>query len=102
MLAQIQGAEKRIKGGITKDKISAQPKIPFPEYIQMMMDITALAFWSNSTRACTIMLGDGGSRRNMSFLDGVSGGHHSISHHGNKPEKLAQYKIINQFFVHLR
>jgi len=99
MLAQIQGAEKRIKGGITKDKISAQPKIPFPEYIQMMMDITALAFWSNSTRACTIMLGDGGSRRNMSFLDGVSGGHHSISHHGNKPEKLAQYKIINQFFV---
>ena len=99
MLDQIHGVEKRIKGGIKKDKISAQPKIPFPEYIQMMMDITALAFWSNSTRASTIMLGDGGSRRNMSFLDGVSGGHHSISHHGNKPEKLAQYQIINKFFV---
>ena len=99
MLEQIESAEKKIKGGIQKNKLTAQPKIEYPEYIQMMMDITALAFWSNSTRACTIMLGDGGSRRNMSFLDGVSGGHHSISHHGNKPEKLSQYKIINQFFV---
>jgi len=99
MLAEIEKTEKRIKGGITKGKLSAQPNIPYPEYIQMMMDIMALAFWSNSTRACTIMLGDGGSRRNMSFLDGVSGGHHSISHHGNKPEKQEQYKIINKFFV---
>lgn len=99
MLAQINEVEQRIKKGSKENKLSAQPKIPYPEYIQMMMDITALAFWSNSTRACTIMLGDGGSRRNMSFLNGVAGDHHSISHHGNKPEKLEQYKIINQFFV---
>jgi len=59
----------------------------------------ALAMWSNSSRACTLMLGDGGSKRNMSFLEGVSGGHHSISHHGNNPDKMKQYALVNRFFI---
>ena len=32
---------------------------------------------------------------NFSFLEGVSGGHHQISHHQNNSEKLAEYQRIN-------
>jgi len=99
IFTQIKGTEKRVKGLGGSGKLSALPKIEYPEYVKIMMDIMALAFWSNSTRSSTLMLGDGASRRNMSFLDGVSGGFHSISHHGNNPEKLKQYSIINTFFM---
>ncbi|MDB9741735.1 DUF1552 domain-containing protein [Akkermansiaceae bacterium] len=99
ILADIKNTEKRIKKGAVSEKLSALPKIPFPEYMEIMMDIMALAFWSNSTRSCTLMCGDGASRRNMSFIDGVSGDHHGISHHGNKSEKTKQYELIGRFYV---
>ncbi|MFC5049546.1 DUF1552 domain-containing protein [Rubritalea spongiae] len=99
ILADIQNTEKKVKRSSGGDDLSVIPKIPFPEYTEMMMDIMALAFWSNSTRASTLMLGHGVDRRNMSFLDGVEGGHHSISHHGNNPEKLQQQALINTFYV---
>jgi hypothetical protein len=64
-----------------------------------MMDVIALAFWSNSTSVATFMFGDGTHNRNMSFLPGVDGAHHGISHHGYKPEQLAKFRTINKFFI---
>jgi hypothetical protein len=37
------------------------------------------------------------SGRNFSFLDGVKGGHHELSHHENNEEKIAQYQRINRW-----
>ncbi|MGJ8672488.1 DUF1552 domain-containing protein [Rubritalea sp.] len=99
IFADIQNTGKKIKRSSGRDELSVIPKIPFPEYTEMMMDIMALAFWSNSTRASTLMLGHGVCRRNMSFLDGVEGEHHSISHHGNNPDKMQQQALINTFYV---
>ena len=79
--------------------ISAVPQIPYRAYGRLMMDVQALALWSNSTRATTLMFGDGLHSRNMSFLEGVDGNHHSISHHGNRGASLAMYSKINTFFV---
>jgi hypothetical protein len=79
--------------------ISALPNIPYREYGRLMMDVMALALWSNSSRATTLMFGDGLNGRNMSFLDGVDGNHHSISHHGNKAGNLKTFSLINRFFV---
>jgi hypothetical protein len=39
------------------------------------------------------------SGRSFSFLEGVKGGHHEISHHEKSAEKLEQYKRINQWHV---
>jgi hypothetical protein len=39
------------------------------------------------------------SGRNFSFVDGVHAGHHEMSHHENKEEKLRQYQLINQWHV---
>ncbi|MGJ8634228.1 MAG: DUF1552 domain-containing protein [Luteolibacter sp.] len=99
ILADIKATGKRMGRDAGSDNLSVLPKIEYPEYIRLMFDVMALAFWSNSTRSSTLMLGDGGSRRNMSFIDGVEGAYHSISHHGNIPDKLKQYTLINTFFV---
>ncbi len=48
----------------------------------------ALAFQSDTTRICTFMFGNAVSGRNFSFLDGVKGGHHDISHHQKDADKL--------------
>jgi hypothetical protein len=69
------------------------------EHVRLMLDIIALAFWTDSTRVSTFMFGNAVSGKNFSFLPGVSGGHHQISHHENKAESLEQYKRINIWHV---
>ena len=69
------------------------------EKTRQMLDIMALAFWSDSTRVGTYMFGNELSNRNFSFLSGVNGGHHQISHHGNNKNSLEQYTKINQWHV---
>jgi hypothetical protein len=64
-----------------------------------MLDIMALGFWSDSTRVATFMFANEVSGRNFSFLPGVSGSHHELSHHENNEEKLAQYQRINVWHV---
>jgi hypothetical protein len=64
-----------------------------------MMDMIALAFQTDTTRVCTFMFNNEVTNQNFSFVEGVSGGHHSISHHQNRPEQLQQYQIINQWHV---
>ncbi|MCR9296871.1 MAG: DUF1552 domain-containing protein [bacterium] len=69
------------------------------EHVRLMMDILALAFQTDATRVCTFMFGNSVSGKSFSFLDGVQGGHHDISHHQNDPEKLRQYQIITEWHV---
>lgn len=69
------------------------------EHVRLMLDIMALAFWTDSTRVSTFMFGNAVSGKNFSFLNGVRGGHHEISHHEKKEENLEQYKLINIWHV---
>jgi hypothetical protein len=66
------------------------------EHLRLMLDIFILAFWTDTTRIGTFMFGDAQSNVDYSFLPGVKGGFHSISHHGEDPERKEQYgRIIN-------
>jgi hypothetical protein len=69
------------------------------EHVRLMLDLMVLAFWSDSTRISTFMYGNAVSNKNFSFLEGVKGAHHEMSHHENKEEKLEQYKRINQWHL---
>lgn len=69
------------------------------EKTRLMLDIMVLAFWSDASRVATFLFGNEVSNRNFSFLEGVNGSHHAISHHKNDPRQLAQYEIINQWHV---
>lgn len=66
------------------------------EHVRLMLDILILALWSDSTRVASFMFGDAQTQQDYSFLEGVKGGFHSISHHRNEEDKRAQYeKIVN-------
>ena len=64
------------------------------EHIHLMCDLMVLAFQTDVTRIVTFMIGREGSEQKYRMV-GVNEGHHTISHHQNKPENLAKLKPIN-------
>src|SRR4051794_26342556 len=69
------------------------------DHVRIMLDLIVLGFWSDTTRVATFMFGNAVSPRNFSFLDGVRGGHHEISHHKKEEAALAMYRKINEWHV---
>lgn len=49
-------------------------------YIRQMLDLIAMAFWTDATRVSTFMLDHGQSNRYFNFIDGVEGTWHALSH----------------------
>ncbi|HZT42586.1 MAG TPA: DUF1552 domain-containing protein [Chthonomonadaceae bacterium] len=91
-------------GGRIKDYYQDPAKIrergiDHTEQVRLMLDIMVLAFWTDSTRVATFMFGNEVSGRNFSFLPGVNGGHHEISHHENDKTKLEEYHKINTWHI---
>ncbi|HRI87945.1 MAG TPA: DUF1552 domain-containing protein [Candidatus Hydrogenedentes bacterium] len=74
-----------------------KPPADFREHVKLMLDLMVLAFQTDSTRVQSFMFANDVSGRNFSFLPGVSGGHHDMSHHENKEEKIAQYREITKW-----
>lgn len=80
-----------------KPKVSVKPPqdIPNPADLigrtRLLFDLTHLAFQTDSTRLITIMLA--GSTA-APPIEGVTLGHHELSHHGKDPSKLEQLKIV--------
>lgn len=79
-------------------KPEPQPK-DYADHVRLMLDMLALAFQTDSTRIATFMFSNAVSNQNFSFLEGVNGAHHSISHHMDNPDQLRQYQLINRWHV---
>jgi hypothetical protein len=69
------------------------------ELVRLMLDMIVLAFQTDITRVSTFMFGNSVSNIDFSFLDGVDGNHHSLSHHQRDQDKLRQYQLINRWHV---
>jgi hypothetical protein len=68
------------------------------EHVRLMLDLIALAFWTDSTRISTFMFANDVSGKNFGQLvPGTGGSHHEFSHHQNKPEKYEPYSKINRW-----
>jgi hypothetical protein len=100
----IRELERRIK--IAMDNAVKEPSsdVPFglPEskhlHFRLMYDLMALAFEGDITRSITFMLGRDLS--GASFPEsGYTGGWHGTSHHGDKPENIANYAKVNRYHV---
>ena len=112
-LDSVRAVERRIEFAVQPratdwqpDPLSAEvqppaPGIPadFREHIAIMLDLMVLAFRTDATRVASMMFANDVSGRNFSFLDGVSGGHHELSHHEKNEAKIAQYERINRWHV---
>lgn len=110
-LESIRAVEKRIEFAMQPDPREWQPDVypdlpdpgsvhmpaDFREHVKLMMDLLVLAFQTDSTRIASFMFANCVSGRNFSFLPGVHGGHHDMSHHENKPDKIAQYRRITRW-----
>jgi hypothetical protein len=102
-LAEIEALDKRIATWADPQRQQLAKNVrksgDHTDHVRLMLDLMVLAFWTDSTRVSTFMFGNGVSPKNFSFLDGVKGGHHEISHHKNEKAALDMYARINRWHV---
>jgi hypothetical protein len=100
----IRELERRIRIAMENSVKEPSADVPFglPEskhlHFRLMYDLMALAFEGDITRSVTFMLGRDLS--GASFPEsGFNGGWHGTSHHGDKPENVANYSKVNRYHV---
>ena len=100
----IREIERRITIAMNRSIKEPSAEIPFGvpesnnEHFKLMYDLLALAFEGDITRSATFMLGRDLS--GTSFPEsGFNGGWHGSSHHGDKPENIANYAKMNRYHV---
>jgi hypothetical protein len=103
-LTNISELERRIKIAMNNSIKEPNVEVPFglPEskhvHFRLMYDLMALAFQGDITRSATYMLGR--DLTGASFPEsGFNGGWHGTSHHGDKPENVANYAKMNRYHV---
>jgi hypothetical protein len=76
--------------------------IPFvyEDHVAMMFDLLALAFEADITRVFTFMMAREISNRTYPQVN-VAEGHHAVSHHANRPEKIDMNARIQRYHVGL-
>lgn len=103
----VREIEKRIEavaggpgGKVVKPTMERPDGIPGTtrEHMHLMVDLLVLAFQTDQTRVATVMVARDGSNRNFPDL-GITEGHHSLSHHGGNPAKVAAIQKIDQFHM---
>jgi hypothetical protein len=72
----------------------------FEDHAKLMIDLQVLAFQADLTRVITFMLAREGSNRSYRSI-GVNDGHHSVTHHGGDPDKIAKVVKINNLHVQM-
>jgi len=95
---RIQKAERF--GRVPDPDIVTPEGIPasFEAYVQIMFDMMALAFQTDSTRIATFLLANEGSNRPFPEI-GIAEGHHSLTHHQNKKEMIDKVAEIDLWYV---
>jgi hypothetical protein len=72
----------------------------FKGYVELLFDLQALAFQADITRVSTLLMARENTGRAYPEI-GVAEAHHAISHHDNKPDKLAAYAKINSYHIQM-
>jgi hypothetical protein len=72
----------------------------FEAHVGLMFDLLAVAFQADITRVFTFMMAREISNRTYPQV-GVAEGHHAVSHHANRPEKIEWNSRIQGYHVSL-
>src|SRR3984893_2162134 len=100
----VRDVEQRIAKSEAKNstfKVPSQPVgVPatFREYAELMFDLQVLAFQADITRVSTFMMARENVNRSYAEI-GLPEAHHSMSHHGNNPDKMADFSKLNTYHV---
>lgn len=106
-LTAVREAEERIQG--MKHWVdAAKPRVEFDEDAHvhggydyatlspLMFDLLFLAIQTDTSRVFTAGFA---THNRVIELDGVSAGYHTLSHHGQLPDRLRQLQIIETFYI---
>ena len=106
-LENIREIERRIQqaeahGAISEGVPDAPIGVPdsFEEHVGLIFDLLAAAWQADVTRVFTFMMSRELSQRTYPQI-GVTEQHHSVSHHLNKPDKMATVTKINTYYVRM-
>ncbi|MDA0204694.1 MAG: DUF1552 domain-containing protein [Acidobacteria bacterium] len=100
----VRDVEQRIAKGEATNSDFAAPEAPvgvpgtFREYAELMYDLQVLAFQADVTRVSSFMMARENINRAYPEI-GLPEAHHSISHHGNNPEKMKNYSKLNAYHI---
>jgi hypothetical protein len=104
-LDNLREIERRIqkqeaRGATQVDTPDAPIGVPdsFDEHVALLFDLLAVAYQADITRVFTFMMSRELSQRTYPQI-GVTEQHHSVSHHLNKPDKMAQCVKINSYYA---
>lgn len=70
----------------------------YEQHMQLMYEVMALAFQTDSTRVATFIVAHDGSNRPYPNI-GIRDGHHDLSHHREDADKKAKLAQINRYHV---
>jgi hypothetical protein len=111
-LSLMRSLEERVQRSTSVGQTAWKPRVPIDpkaaptdrpadhaEHVRLMLDMIATAFQSDTTRVSTFMFGNAVSNVSFRFLEGVSAGHHDVSHHQKDEDKLRQYQLINRWHI---
>ncbi len=93
---RIQLVEARNTSGEEREMPEAPSGVPdsWEEHMQLMFDLQVLALQSDMTRVITFKTGF--DQSNRTFPDsGSTKSHHGASHHGNVPDDIMDFNLIN-------
>jgi hypothetical protein len=105
-LESVRDVEKRIQRAEQTVETVAPPDRPFGipltfrDHLSLMFDLQILAYQADITRVVTFLMSREVSSRVYPEC-GVPQSHHSVSHHGGKPELMAQMATICTYHVSL-
>ncbi len=104
-LYSVRDVEKRVNGAerlmVGEDGVPDYPRpsgVPkeLAKHSELMMDMVALAFQTDSTRILSFMFTNAGSNRSYPEI-GINEGHHELSHHGKSEHKQEGIAAINRY-----
>ncbi len=103
-LDAIRDVEQRIARAESTNNDVAVPDRPvgvpatFREYAELMFDLQVLTFQADITRVTSFMMARENINRSYNEI-GLPEAHHSMSHHGNNPEKMQDFSKLNTYHV---
>ena len=72
----------------------------YKEYVELMFDLEVLAFQADITRVGSFMMARENIQRAYPEI-GLPEAHHSMSHHGNNPQKMKDFAKLNTYHIEM-
>ena len=96
--SQIERAEKLGDPDVSEVETPAGIPTSHEEYVEVMFQLMALAFQTDSTRVASLMMGHDGDNRSFDFID-ISEGHHDLTHHQNREDRIRKVEQIDLWYA---